>query len=161
MRAIDTNVVVRYLTGDDPVQAPKARAAVDAGPVFASTTALLESEWVLRSVYGFSAIEVAQALRDFAGLPGSRWRIRVEADIRVPVRGEVAPPGHVVARLRAEPDHRRRHALGIDEIAARVRRLARNHRGVRRTARDDHVHGDPGAAELAGMARGHRLETGR
>ena len=70
MRAIDTNVVVRYLTGDDPVQAPKARAAVDAGPVFASTTVLLESEWVLRSVYGFSAIEVAQALRDFAGLPG-------------------------------------------------------------------------------------------
>ena len=70
MRAIDTNVVVRYLTGDDPVQAPKARAAVDAGPVFAGTTVLLESEWVLRSVYGFSAIEVAQALRDFAGLPG-------------------------------------------------------------------------------------------
>ena len=56
MRAIDTNVVVRYLTGDDPVQAPKARAAVDAGPVFASTTVLLESEWVLRSVYGFAAM---------------------------------------------------------------------------------------------------------
>ena len=70
MRAIDTNVVVRYLTGDDPVQGPRARAAVDAGSVFASTTVLLESEWVLRSVYGFSALEVAQALRDFAGLPG-------------------------------------------------------------------------------------------
>ena len=70
MRAIDTNVVVRYLTGDDPVQAPKARAAVDAGPVFASTTVLLESEWVLRSVYGFAAVEVAQAIRSFAGLPG-------------------------------------------------------------------------------------------
>lgn len=69
MRAIDTNVVVRYLTGDDPVQAPKARAAVDAGPVFASTTVLLESEWVLRSVYGFAAMEVAQALREFVGLP--------------------------------------------------------------------------------------------
>ena len=70
MRAIDTNVVVRYLTGDDPVQGPRARATVDAGSVFASTTVLLESEWVLRSVYGFSALEVARALRDFAGLPG-------------------------------------------------------------------------------------------
>ena len=70
MRAIDTNVVVRYLTGDHPVQSPKARAVIDAGPVFASTTVLLETEWVLRSVYGFSAAEVARALRDFAGLPG-------------------------------------------------------------------------------------------
>ena len=70
MRAIDANVVVRYLTGDDPVQAPRARAAVDAGPVHASTTVLLESEWVLRSVYGFAGPEVARALRDFAGLPG-------------------------------------------------------------------------------------------
>ena len=33
-------------------------------------THLLESEWVLRSVYGFSAGEVAAALRAFAGLPG-------------------------------------------------------------------------------------------
>ena len=69
MRAVDTNIVVRYLTGDDPEQAARARAAVDAGPVFASTTVLLESEWVLRSVYGFAANEVAAALRGFAGLP--------------------------------------------------------------------------------------------
>ena len=70
MWAIDTNVVVRYLTGDDPVQAPKARAAVEGGPVFASTTVLLESEWVLRSVYGFPGADVARTLRGFAGLPG-------------------------------------------------------------------------------------------
>ena len=70
MRAIDTNVVVRYLTGDDPEQAARARATVDAGSVFASTTVLLETEWVLRSVYGFAATEVAAALRGFAGLPG-------------------------------------------------------------------------------------------
>ena len=30
---------------------------------------MLESEWVLRSVYGFSRREVAAALRAFAGLP--------------------------------------------------------------------------------------------
>ena len=70
MRAIDTNVLVRYLTGDDPVQAPRARAAVDAGAVYVSTTVLLESEWVLRSVYGLPAARIARTLRDFAGLPG-------------------------------------------------------------------------------------------
>ena len=42
---------------------------IDAGDVFVSTTVLLESEWVLRSVYGLSRTEVAAALRAFAGLP--------------------------------------------------------------------------------------------
>lgn len=69
MRAIDTNVVVRYLTGDDAVQAARARAAIDSDDVFVSTTVLLESEWVLRSVYGFGSVEVVAALRAFAGLP--------------------------------------------------------------------------------------------
>ena len=65
----DTNVVVRYLTGDDPEQAARARTAIDAGPVFVSTTVLLECDWVLRSVYGFGGEEVASALCAFAGLP--------------------------------------------------------------------------------------------
>ena len=69
MRAVDTNVVVRYLTGDHPEQAARARAAIDGGPVFASTTVMLESEWVLRSVYGFAGTEIAAALRSFSGLP--------------------------------------------------------------------------------------------
>ena len=69
MQAIDTNVVVRYLTGDHPKQAATAKSVIDTGPVFASTTVLLESEWVLRSVYAFSGEEVAAALRAFAGLP--------------------------------------------------------------------------------------------
>lgn len=70
MRALDTNVIVRYLTGDDESQATRARAVVDAGQVLVSTTVLLESEWVLRSAYGYSADEVATALRALAGLPG-------------------------------------------------------------------------------------------
>ena len=70
MQAIDTNVLVRYLTGDEPEQAARARTAIDAGDVFVSTTVLLESEWVLRSVYDFAGSEVAAALRAFSGLPG-------------------------------------------------------------------------------------------
>lgn len=70
MRAIDTNVIVRFLTGDDQEQARKARDLIGAGKIFVATSALLESEWVLRSAYGFSANRVVKALRDFAGLPG-------------------------------------------------------------------------------------------
>ena len=68
MLAIDTNLIVRYLTGDHIEQAAKARSLIDREPVFVATTVLLETEWVLRSVYGFSGQACAQALVDFAGL---------------------------------------------------------------------------------------------
>jgi len=69
MLAIDTNLIVRYLVGDDPAQAIRARRTIDGNDTFVSLTVLLETEWVLRSVYGFSAAACAKALRDFAGLP--------------------------------------------------------------------------------------------
>jgi predicted nucleic acid-binding protein len=69
MLAIDTNLIVRYLTGDDPDQAARARAVIDGGAVFVPLTVVLEAEWVLRSAYGFRAPEVIRALRAFAGLP--------------------------------------------------------------------------------------------
>lgn len=68
MRAIDTNVVVRYLTGDHPEQSARARALIDGGPVFLPVTVVREVEWVLRSAYGFPAAQVARALRAFGGL---------------------------------------------------------------------------------------------
>jgi predicted nucleic acid-binding protein len=69
MLAVDTNLIVRYLTGDHPGQSAKARAVIDGEDVFVSTTVLLETEWVLRSVYGFDSTQVCTALRAFAGLP--------------------------------------------------------------------------------------------
>lgn len=69
MLAIDTNVIVRYLVGDDAGQSARARRLIDNNDVFVCTTVLLETEWVLRSVYGFSAAQCAKALSDFAGLP--------------------------------------------------------------------------------------------
>ncbi len=68
MRAVDTNVLVRFLTGDDPGQAAKARAVVEHEPVFISRTVLLETEWVLRRVYAFALPAVLSALRGLAGL---------------------------------------------------------------------------------------------
>jgi len=70
VRAIDTNVVVRFLTADDEKQAKTARAAIEAGNIFIDTTVMLESEWVLRSAYGFEPARIADAFRGLAGLPG-------------------------------------------------------------------------------------------
>jgi predicted nucleic acid-binding protein len=69
MLAIDTNVIVRYLTGDHPRQSARARDVIDGEAVFVSTTVLLETEWVLRSAYAFDPAQVCKALRSFAGLP--------------------------------------------------------------------------------------------
>ncbi|MFT8423706.1 MAG: type II toxin-antitoxin system VapC family toxin [Gluconacetobacter sp.] len=69
MHAIDTNIVVRYLTGDDPDQARRARALIDRDSVFVPRTVILESEWVLRRAYGLPKQDVLAALRQFAGLP--------------------------------------------------------------------------------------------
>lgn len=70
MRAIDANILVRFLTNDDAEQAAAARAVVEGGPCFVARTVMLETDWVLRSVYGISRTESVRALRAFAGLPG-------------------------------------------------------------------------------------------
>jgi len=69
MLAIDTNLIVRYLTGDHPKQSPRARAIIDGQSVFAGITVMLEVEWVLCSTYDYRPADVARALRAFAGLP--------------------------------------------------------------------------------------------
>jgi predicted nucleic-acid-binding protein len=68
LKAIDTNIVVRILTGNDPEQAVRARAVVEAGDVYVPTTVILESFWVLSRRFGFSRAQTAVALRSFATL---------------------------------------------------------------------------------------------
>ena len=69
MRALDTNVIVRYLTGDDEAPATRARAVVDAGQVFVQHRTAGERVGVAERLR-FAADEVADALRASAGLPG-------------------------------------------------------------------------------------------
>jgi predicted nucleic acid-binding protein len=69
MLAIDTNLIVRYLTGDHPTQSAKARSLIDGQDVYVCTTVFMETEWVLRAVFGYTAAPLARALRAFAGLP--------------------------------------------------------------------------------------------
>ena len=74
MLAVDTNIIVRYLTRDDAKQFAKASALIRNEEVYVCTTVLLETEWVLRRGYRFSRERIIAALAAFAGLP----RVRLE-----------------------------------------------------------------------------------
>src|SRR5215468_1071012 len=70
MLAVDTNLIVRYLTRDDAQQFARAEATIEGPePIFVSLTVALETEWVLRSSYRYTRERVLNALRAFAGLP--------------------------------------------------------------------------------------------
>jgi len=67
MIGLDTNILVRYLAQDDPVQSPKAREIVERRlteekPGFISIVALVETVWVLERAYGLSPREIAGAV---------------------------------------------------------------------------------------------------
>ncbi len=70
MVALDTNVVVRFLVNDDKQQAQRARALIETGNVHIPLTVMLETEWVLRSAYGFGAGDILIFFRALLGLPG-------------------------------------------------------------------------------------------
>jgi predicted nucleic-acid-binding protein len=69
MIAVDTNVVIRFLVNDHPVQGRRARRVFEDHRVFVPESVLLESEWVLRAVYGFSREEISGAFRALLRLP--------------------------------------------------------------------------------------------
>ena len=67
MIGLDTNVLVRYLTQDDPAQFAKAAVFIDAASereeqFLVNTPVLCELVWVLAAVYDYSREEIAQAL---------------------------------------------------------------------------------------------------
>ena len=67
MIGLDTNLLVRYLTQDDPVQSPKAteiieRRLTEENPGFVSIVAMVEAVWVLDRAYGLPAHEIAAAV---------------------------------------------------------------------------------------------------
>lgn len=63
-------MVIRFLTGDDPVQTPIARDVLD-GSFILPATVLLESEWVLRSRYRWTRDMIVAGLRLLIDLPGA------------------------------------------------------------------------------------------
>ena len=69
MTGLDTNVVVRFLTRDDPSQAERALEIFRSGQLWLPRTVLLETEWVLRSAYSLSRQTILASFRKLMGLP--------------------------------------------------------------------------------------------
>ncbi|MFN2377951.1 MAG: type II toxin-antitoxin system VapC family toxin [Candidatus Binatia bacterium] len=72
MVAIDTNVLVRFLTGDDEVQYKAGLKLFSSATVFIPDTVVLETEWVLRAAYDLDPTVVCEVLRRVFGLPNVR-----------------------------------------------------------------------------------------
>jgi len=68
MHAVDTNVLVRLLTGDDANQTKRAAALFKKETIFIPKTVLLETEWVLRRLYRLDSRVVVSAFRKLSGL---------------------------------------------------------------------------------------------
>lgn len=64
MRAADTNVLVRLVTGDDERQLEVAAAFVQ-NAVWVSHLVLAETVWVLVRAYGFDSARIAAAVDQF------------------------------------------------------------------------------------------------
>ncbi len=67
MIGLDTNILVRYLAQDDPIQSPLATDIIEfrltkGNPGFISIVAMVETVWVLDRAYGLADDEIVAAL---------------------------------------------------------------------------------------------------
>lgn len=62
MVAVDTDVLVRFLLDDDPDQSRAARALFASEVIWIPKTVILETNWVLCSLFGLTEVEIARAL---------------------------------------------------------------------------------------------------
>jgi len=67
MIGLDTNILVRYLTQDDPAQSPRATYLIEhrlseANPGYVSVVAMVETVWVLDRAYKLTDQEIAAAI---------------------------------------------------------------------------------------------------
>jgi predicted nucleic-acid-binding protein len=74
MRALDSSILLRYLTEDDSAQTPIAIRFVESelsgeDPGYVSLPVLCETVWTLRRVYRFRAEEVADAIGQLLEAP--------------------------------------------------------------------------------------------
>ena len=72
MIAVDTNLLVRLLTKDDPNQAKRAAKILESDVIFISKTVALETEWVLRHAYGINKDAIMKGFQKIMGLPNVR-----------------------------------------------------------------------------------------
>ena len=69
MIGVDTNLLVRILTNDDPIQARLALETIKSDDIFIPKTVLLETEWVLRYAYEIDRSNIISGFKKLLGLP--------------------------------------------------------------------------------------------
>ena len=74
MKAIDTNILIRFLVGDDELQAKKVysnfkNAESEKKELFVPLLVVLEMIWVLESVYDISRTEILDSISDLLLMP--------------------------------------------------------------------------------------------
>jgi predicted nucleic-acid-binding protein len=69
MIGVDTNLLVRILTDDDPIQARRAAKILQSGDIYITKTVLLETEWVLRHAYEIEKANIKKGFLKLLGLP--------------------------------------------------------------------------------------------
>ena len=74
MKALDTNVLVRFLVKDDKAQALRVKTLFESAEksgerFFITTPSLLELIWVLSAVYDFTRSELVEAIQLLSQMP--------------------------------------------------------------------------------------------
>lgn len=104
MRAVDTNILARFIMQDDHRQAQLAEAIL-AEPFFTSDTVFLELGWLLSSRYRLDRRDLAATLHDVLSMPtitvndpeALRWAVD-----RFAAGGDLADMIHIVASAPAD-----------------------------------------------------------
>jgi predicted nucleic-acid-binding protein len=157
VKSFDTNVAVRLLVDDDPVQCARAerasRRAIDEGGAFFSATVLVEVAWVLRVACKLDRAAIASALRKLITATG----VTVEHEEIVRRALEAFEAGtadfSVLRLLHPRVVSGRRRVAGSD-----VRRKLRA--GVWRVARAQSMSGESPAGEYASEAHARSKPCG-
>ncbi len=100
MVAVDTNIIVRLIVADDETQLQRALALAATEPMYVSLTVLVETDWVLRSVYGYDRGRIVVAIASlyqafdivFENPADVRWALE-----RYALAGEFADYLHISA----------------------------------------------------------------
>lgn len=125
MIGLDTNVLVRYLAQDDPIQSPKATGFIERhltaeSPGFVSIVAFAETAWVLQRAIGMPKPKLVETLKRL--LEAEQIVVEHEREIYSAVRVLEDGRGTFADGLIAALGHRAgcTHTLTFDEKATRI-----------------------------------------
>jgi predicted nucleic-acid-binding protein len=102
---VDTNVLVRWLTNDDQTQAEVAKRLLEArsaeDPAYVSVIVLVETLWVLRSVFDYPRSQIPPLVEQMLAVSSLRFEQArlVERAARLAQEGDFDFPDTLIAVL--------------------------------------------------------------